>query len=303
MKKFKYIIYSPPFDENSGGAIVLHRLCDLLNNSGEEAYMYWYDVNFPKINFEKPFRSLYRILRFIFKRYISPYKTNPQFKTPIANSNLIDEDCIVVYPEIINGNPLNINNAVRWLLYRPGFHTGEIKYNKNDIFFFFQKSFDDEKLNKFRDHYLNVVWIRDDIYKQTNFGERQGSCYMLRKGKGRKIVHDLEDSILLDNKTHIETAKIMNNCEYFICYDLHTMYTAYAVLCGCKVVVIPADGITKDQRQPNKVFQSGIAYGFDDLDEALRTRHLLYDALKKQEMEANKTVEFFIKRTYELFGN
>lgn len=36
----KFIIYAPSFDENSGGNVVLHRLCDLLNKQGEHAYIW-----------------------------------------------------------------------------------------------------------------------------------------------------------------------------------------------------------------------------------------------------------------------
>ncbi len=299
--KLKFIIYAPSFDENNGGAIVLHRLCDLLNKNGEEAYL-WKYYFMPKLSFN-PLKSIKRIAKYIINKYIKAYKTNKIFNTPIATNKIINDDCVVIYPEITSGNPLKVKKVVRWLLHKPGFFIKKINYDKNDLFFFFSKSFNDEKFNQCNNQYLNVVWIRDDIYKQTNFGERKGSCYMLRKGKNRDIVHDLNNSILLDGKSHNEIAKIMNQCEYFICYDLHTMYTAYAVFCGCKVVVIPEEGITKNQRQPKKELQSGIAYGFDDLEEAQKTRHLLYDIAKQQENDSNKTVELFIKKVYKHFGN
>ena len=34
---FNYIIAAPSYDPNSGGSIVLHKLCDLLNAQGEKA--------------------------------------------------------------------------------------------------------------------------------------------------------------------------------------------------------------------------------------------------------------------------
>lgn len=38
-RKFKYIIATSAYNPNSGGIIVLHKLCDLLNTSGQEAWL------------------------------------------------------------------------------------------------------------------------------------------------------------------------------------------------------------------------------------------------------------------------
>ena len=41
MKK-RYIIFTPSYDENIGGIVVLNKLCSLLNDLGEDAYLYPY---------------------------------------------------------------------------------------------------------------------------------------------------------------------------------------------------------------------------------------------------------------------
>ncbi len=301
-KKLKFVIYAPPFNENSGGIIALHRLCDLLNQKGEEAYLakFYFDVQ----KFDKKIfmRSVYRILRWFFEKYLIKYKTNKNFYTPIINKKDINDECVVIYPEIINGNPLNAKNVVRWLLHKPGFHTGKVEYGINDVFFFYQIIFNDPSLNPYDDHLLTVSLVRDDIYKNINQSNRKGSCYIVRKGKNKKIVHNLENSILLDGKSHKEIAQIMNKCEYFISYDFQTMYSQYAILCGCKSIVIPEDGISKDEWQPEKELQYGIAYGFEDIDEAEKTKDLVYSTMKKMESDSNSSVDFFIKRVYVLFS-
>lgn len=302
-EKLKFVVYAPSFDENSGGGIALHRLCDLLNQNDEEAYLakYYYDI--PKFDKEIILRSIYRKLRWFIQRYFIPYKTNKLFKTPIINNSQIDDNCVVIYPEIVSGNPLGAKNIIRWFLHKPGFHKGVVNYGENELYFFYQVIFNDTSINPHDDHLLIVTWVRDDIYKHINTDQRSGSCYMLRKGRGKKIVHDLKGSILLDGKSHKEIAKTMNECEYFISYDLQTMYSQYAVLCGCKSVVIPEKGISKDEWQPKKEFQYGIAYGFDDIEEAEKTKHLVYEAMKKEEANSNESVKFFIKKVYEFFGS
>lgn len=305
-KKLKFVVYAPSFNENSGGIIALHKLCDLLNKLGETAYLYL-ALRKPQILDHKSLtmKILYplRLFKYYFLKFVpTSYGKNLFLNTPriIYGIKKNIDNTVVIYPEIVSGNPLEVKNVVRWLLHKPGFHTGEINYGKNDIFFFYQVIFNDLSLNPYPDHLLTVLWVRDDMYKQTNFSNRTGTCYMIRKGKNKKLVHNIKNSILLDDKSHSEIADIMNTCEYFISYDMETMYSQYAVLCGCKSVVIPEENISKDEWQPNKEFQYGIAYGFDDMEEAERTKHLVYDVLKKTENESNQSVSKFVNKIYTL---
>jgi hypothetical protein len=302
-EKLKFVIYAPSFDENVGGYIVLHKLCDLLNRNNQDAYIYKSYPNKVEFDKQKPLKSIYKFLRYIKRDRLKKYCLNKALLTPLYLNKKIDDNCVVIYSETVNGNPLNAEKVVRWFLHKPGFHSGVINYGKNELYFFYQIIFNDLNINPYENHLLTVSWFRDDIYKQTNFGDRSGTCYMIRKGKNRQVVHDVKNSILLDGKSHKEIAKIMNECEFFISYDMETMYSQYAVLCGCKSIVIPKDGILKDEWQPKKEFQYGIAYGFEDIKESEKTSHLVYDILKKEEANSNESVKFFIKKVYEFFGS
>lgn len=303
--KLKYYIYAPTFNENVGGIIVLHKLCDLLNQNGEEAYLV---LSFKKKPIFRKQKTLIKKIFFPFKflkYYLKMYrteKTSPALDTPIVYGDQFSaDDSVVVYSETVNGNPLKAKNVVRWLLHKPGFLTGEIDYGLKDIFFYYQIKFNDKDLNPYEDHQLTVSWLRDDIYKQTNFSKRNGTCYILRKGKQRTMVHNVKDSILLDGKSHVEIAKIMNDCEYFLSYDMTSMYSRYAVLCGCKSIVIPKEGVSKKEWQPKEELRYGIAYGFDDIEEADKTKHLMYESMQKQENGSNQSVVNFIEKTYKFF--
>jgi len=295
-----YIIYTDNFNENVGGTIALHKLCDLLNRMGQKAYLWPWTLHRPIFDNKHPFTSTYQFFKYYRRKKRKKFYTFDGFITPIAKRSDL-RNSIVIYPEIIDGNPLQVSNVVRWLLHKPGFHTGRINYGENDLYFFFQEIFNDPKLNPYPNHLLTVLWVRDDIYKQTNYGHREGVCYMVRKGKDRQLVHDTSTSILLDNLPHHKIAKIMNQCEYFISYDMETMYSQYAVLCGCKSIVIPQQGISKEQWQPKEEFRSGIAYGFDDIEEAEKTAPLVYNVLRNIETKSKESVEFFVERTHTLF--
>jgi hypothetical protein len=289
----KFVIFSGGFDEYIGGVIALHRLCDLLNRQGYKAYL-WPERR-PLFNPVEPLGSAWRMFRFIKRRRNRRYTTRPGFETPIARPSDLHE-AIVVYPEVIAGNPLRAKHVVRWLLHKPGFHTGKAEYGPDDRFFFCQKAFDDPRLNPDGDNLLQTVLVRDDIYQQVNFGERRGTCYLIRKGKGREIAHDLSDSILVDDLSHAQLAEVFNRVQTCISYDMYTNYSLFAALCGCTSVVVPMPGLTIDQWYPDPRDRYGLAYGFDDIEHAHRTRHLLLPHLKSQERLANESVRLFAEK-------
>ena len=61
-------------------------------------------------------------------------------------------------------------------------------------------------------------------------------------------------------------------------------------------MVVPEPGVSKEQWYPDPRDRYGLAYGFDDLDEARRTRPLLLAHLRAQEQDANTSVQAFIDK-------
>ncbi len=302
----KFVVVSSPFDENSGGRIALHRLCDLLNKSGEEAYLWPLDNKV--ICFKQPLRSIDYALRLVYrsvKRWIKnekyDYHTFDQFNTPIAKKSDL-KNAIIIYPEIVSGNPLCAENIVRWFLNKPGVFTGQVNYGENELYFFYQEAFNDESINPNRDNLLQTSFLRDDIYKKKNFGHRTGSCYILRKGHNRKLEHDISNSIIIDNLSHENIVEVFNTVEICISYDLYTMYSHYAALCGCISIVVPEKGLSKEEWQSTHEFNKyGIAYGFEDIEHAIKTQPLVLPFLKEQEVKGNETVKNFISKCEKFF--
>lgn len=293
-----YIIYTGSFDDKSGGIIALHRLCDLLNKNGEKAYLWDWDK--PIYHSGKPFTFARKYFKYRRHNLRHPFHPMSSFETPLAGYKDL-QNAIVIYPEIVDDNPLHAKNVVRWFLHKPGYHTGRILYGENELYFFYQTVFNDVKINPNNDHLLQTIFLRDDIYKQTNFGSRKGTCYILRKGKGRKIVHNLHDSIIVDDFNHNQMVEIFNKVEMFISYDPYTMYSQFAALCGAISVIIPEENVSKKEWFSDETKYYGLAYGFDDIQNALGTRHLLLPTLKEQEKEANQTVKYFIQKCTDYF--
>lgn len=284
---FKYIIYAPPYDEDSGGAIALHRLCHLINACGGEAYLYPFVPSF-ELHLHNaaeigPYaKAIYEATN------LAKYRIKDGFKTPVLppRENFIPgNDCIVVYPEITFGNPLRAQNVVRWLLHNPGHHTGKIYYGPGEVYYRYADHFlGDFKFpgSEMSDVLLRVQYSPFDLYQEAPAEPKQirtGTAYCIRKGKGRPMVHDTADSILIDGKSHKEVAAIFKSVKRFISYDPQTYYSYLAVVAGCESVVVPSGDTSKEQWKPNVEDRYGLAYGFDDIELALTTRDL---ALERQ---------------------
>lgn len=296
--KRKFIIYTHGYDENSGGKIALHQLCNLLNKEGESAYLW--PAKKPLFDPKHFFRSVRKTLTYMIKKSRRKFETFEGFDTPIAMaSDLVD--AIVVYPEVVDGNPLLSNHVVRWFLHKPGFHTNQINYGDHELYFLYSTICTHKEVKTDPENILEVRQIRDDIYKQYNFGERSGSAYMMRKGAGKKIVHDLNNSILVDSLSHSEIAKVFNEVKYFFSYDPYTLYSRYAAVCGCISIIIPEENVSREEWEPTPELRYGLAYGFEDIEHAEATRELVLPYLKRQEEEVNTSIRMFINKCEEFF--
>lgn len=305
MKK-KMLIVAPSYDELNGGSIVLHKLCHLINECGREAYITPYFETF-ELNRFHPLRTVALFVRRSVKPMILGFKTNPHFNTPILKLfETIDwSEWVVVYPEIVFGNPLGAVNVVRWFLHNPGFHTGKIYYGSGELYFKFNgaiKPFDFPGSVVAKDE-LKVIHYPLEYYNMIGVAsERHGIAYTIRKGAGKRMQHESTDSILIDGKSHAEVARIFKNVKTFISYDTYTAYSIFAVLCGCDSVVIPDEGVSQEVWYPNPEDRYGIAYGLENITQARMTSSLVLGRVVNEEAKSIKNVMSFIDEVENYFA-
>tara|TARA_R110002167_G_scaffold327385_4_gene533685 strand:- start:459 stop:1502 length:1044 start_codon:yes stop_codon:yes gene_type:complete len=277
----RVFIYAPPYDEKSGGATVVHKLCHLLCEKGIESYLYPMFTNAPKI-------------------------CRQDWKAEF-NLNFNAND-VIIYPEGIVGNPLNATKVVRWILNNPkiqerqyGTHDKLVYHNR--VFYNYDFDVASGKIIKVKDgspeNYLHVVESRVNEFKDVN-AERVGTCYTLRKGaeKGLKPTHNLEDSIqLIHGHSFKDIHNIFNTTKRFYCYDNATHLSTLAALCGCISIVMPEDGMSKeDWRRLNPGLKYGVAYGEDDVDFAKETSGVfLREYFENLDRETDTQLNTFIK--------
>ncbi|MEH0833148.1 WavQ [Pectobacterium cacticida] len=297
-------IYAPSYDVNNGGAIVLHRLCHVINNiKGFQAYLVKYSTKKRRMGF---IRNAFKLRCVNDKK--DKYKINENWNTPVWDKYTYPKNSVVIYPEIVNNNPLKIKNVVRWLLHQPGFHTNKIEYLPGELYFKFNSAIDDFDFpgSTLSQNELKVIYYPIDIYNNSGKDEMKRdihSCHMVRKGKDKKFVHD-ENSVSIDGLSHEEVASIFRRSKRFICYDDYTAYSIFAVLCGCESVVIPDEKKTIDEWYPNITDRYGIAYGLSESQRqwALETRHKVLEHIINEHEKCEHNVQICLKEIKEYFN-
>ena len=106
---FTFLVWAPPYTHRSAGVRALYRLCHHLNNGGYPSAM-------------------------VAKRA----EVLPDWNTPFHDGPA--GDSIVIYPEIVSGNPLGARKVVRWALNNPGLLGGDTTYADDEMVFVFNPS-------------------------------------------------------------------------------------------------------------------------------------------------------------------
>ena len=287
-----FLVFAPRFDQTSGGAIALHRLCDLLRQSGERAYLWPMGRPSPL-----RWRGLSFTARSAYYKGLAlkngAFHRHPGFDTPVADSSLLEHG-VAIYPETVDGDPLGTGRCVRWLLHEPGFHTGRVNYSSKDLLFYFQDEFAMSELARSYNPIarLQTLWVRDDIYHDDGSEERHGDCYMVRKGQVHHPSHS-PSALCLDGMSPARIAREFQTRRRFYSYDPYTMYSAYAAACGCDSIIVPPPGMTRDQWYADDAKRQGVAFGEEDLPRARATRAGALAFMKAEEKAAQASVARF----------
>jgi hypothetical protein len=246
--KIKLIIYIPPWDIKCGGITVIHYFVYLINTFYNEKF---YAKLFMHNNI----------------RYKNP------FCNDFAQIDEINDNTVVIYPEIVSGNPLNAKNVVRWIHLKLGIEMPINHYNKwsmNDLVYYWESK---EKTDNDLIYKQLTCPLLLNLFDNNNNMEREGSCYLIKKGtlihKNIQQIHP-DNSLCIDNSSLKEINQIFNKYKYFYSYDPNSAYTIYAAICGCIPIIYPIEGISEEEYFSSRIYNfngtiynKGIVYGYD----------------------------------------
>ena len=308
MPQSTFVILSPPYDENNGGAIALHKLCFEINRLGHKAYLFPY---FSGAQYDTEDPALFQKNIELTRRHLTTFTVNAAIHSDVIGTDNLDliaqrDDIIVVYPEIIAGNPLKGRKVVRWLMHDAGFFTGKVYFRPGEIYFCYDQDTKRVQIpgSRMSDNLLTTIHIPFENYNLEAVAEnRTGTAFCIRKGKGKTLQHGLEDSVMIDGLPHWQVAEIFKRVRQFISYDSRTFYSRLAVLCGCDSIVIPDPGVSEEEWMPDPEARFGVAYGFENLEKARQSAPDTIRVLRKMEENSTKTTSSFIAEVETYFAN
>jgi hypothetical protein len=275
----KVVIHSPSYNPSSGGIIALHKLCSILIDVGYDAGFYTEDK--------------------------APFYVNPDYRYNHFTSTSIDpQNDIVVYPEIIWGNPLNFNRVVRYIM-----NVGHITlgrkdtWGENDFWMYYSERFYDGIKQK------NILPIADsklEYFKDYKVPRVHKECYTYRKRKDDPqpidIVHSTNAIEIPFNISDEDLIKTFSICERFYSYDTVTHLSVLASLCGCDSIIVPRPSDTREEViEKSLPLKYGVAFGLDEIELARSTRPQLRTFLEdSEEQQIHETAKMFSKITTQI---
>lgn len=207
-----YIIWVPPFSK-SAGVRALYKLADELI----------------KLNFTV----------FLFCK--SPNKLNYSYITKKEIKSL-RKMAIVIYPEIVKGNPLKIEKVVRWILYFPGKLGGNKNYSRKEKIFTWDPLYYSAPV-------LNVSLIDHFLfYNDESILKTETVCFS-HKNKLNSCPAFLKNCIQI-NMTYPTTreklAELLRRTQILYSFDTNSLLLDEASICGANVKVITEKGEIQD---------------------------------------------------------
>lgn len=215
----RFVVTAPPYNPGSSGIVVLHLLCELLNRLGCEASM-------------APMDPASAALPVPGSGWVSGFLSGADAHKAMADG------AVVIYPEIVHGNPYGTDRVVRWLLNRPGYiHGNDLGESPTDLLVVFHRRFSAE---------LPVLWlppVDPDVFFPKS---APGSGDVVWAGK-----EPLPDDFDVVGKTFItkdwpadkhDLADLLRSADVLYTPDWCTAMGREALLCGTPVVLVGEGG-------------------------------------------------------------
>jgi hypothetical protein len=233
----RFLIAAPGFRADSGGVVALHRLCDVLNRLGHDAALLPLEAG---------------------------AATNPGWRTPIVADASAVDGAVVVYPEIIRGNPLGATRVVRWLLNRPGHVSGQpLDAGPGDLLVSWNAAIDPSLPVLAVPLFDPKVFFPKDV---------RGSGALLWVGKGRLPATFPRAGTTLVTRawpaSRPRLAAVLRAADVLYSCDWMTALAYEALLCGTPVVLVGDQQWAREALEGNGLMLPGMVFEGGDLDAA-----------------------------------
>lgn len=213
------------------------------------------------------------------------------------------EKTVVVYPDVITGNPLNGKHVARWLI--TGSETRSPKSGVGARDRLYSSSLGGGAHDPSGPYeFLSVPSFNDKMFTDRK-KERGGQCYLMSDTRTVTIPYHAADAMPLNaDMDDSAFSEAFNRYQRFVCYDPDSIRIVQALLCGCIVVVAPLPGVSKaDFFQSHPILANGIAYGHNDVPQAVAKRHVFLQQIRQYRDSCSQSVRNFIHRSVQQVHN
>jgi hypothetical protein len=272
----KFLVVAPQYQVRSGGVMVLHELCDALNRNGYPCgIVFLHGGNAAEQNFQFAFSDN--------KEFHMPQGQRIEILNNTEFQEIINEG-VVIYPDLINGNPLGAKKIIRYIL----------NFNESPFYGDFILSF-----SKIYSNYSNHVLFK--TFKNSVFNDNEARPWNERNlnltyfGKGPSFI----DCKLLPNTLALERdwprdknqlAILLKQCKFLFTWDCVSATIQDAIMCGAIPILLHDQQIPRiliNQMEigsyPDIRFNSiedlplEISYDFDSVNSSIKQFKHNYD--------------------------
>jgi len=273
-----YYIVAPDYTHKSAGIRLMHQLCSALNQMGCEAYVVSNKLNgelwAPKLTEENK---------------VAHYQAG---KKPI-----------VVYPEVVKGQPMGFGVPVRYVLNYPGLlGGGDKEYPENEIVFSFDQDYYPDGILLF----LPVINIKeiDAVVPRSNRLKGSSAVYYNRYKPSKEEIEALgEGCVDVSTTTSLkfrEVISILKSVEVLYCYEPSAII-AEAWLCGCAVILMKSDKMLEIPKKLIERGMNGASWGQSEVEvkKAIKTVEVAKKQFINEIVGWNERLTGFISVTQE----
>ena len=277
-----YIVHSPSYTYMHSGVRCLHLLCHHLNRLG-------------------------------YRSYINTQVINPNFETPVADTEVLERLRregsveIVIYPEVTNGNPLNAERVVRYLLNKPGYLTGVgvEGFGLGDFFIHYADEFLPPGLKSLK---VRIPLVDQDVYRPPEQWTLRDlfAVYTVRYQPDMASfpawVRNVETISRARPREPPALVELYHRSRALISGE-RTSAINEAIHCGCPVIIIPNEEF---EHRPVVEFYGGhgLVVGFDEvgLERAAQSLDFARTRYRMQFQNWDEALHSFVKHSRKHFG-
>ena len=150
----------------------------------------------------------------------------------------LKKNAIIIYPEIVAGNPLRVRNVARLVLFYPGRNGGMRQYHKSEMIFTYHPEFMPGA------DVLTIPWIDESLFNNPGYKRTQDYCFVYKGGRWKDVkeLNELPTITMKWPESREKLAELLKHTKTLYSFDNASAVLEEALLCGANVMLVTNEG-------------------------------------------------------------